>query len=98
MHPDGTIEFINKMNQLFNLEKIKIEVLAPYINYTSEELVNKTEIHLGILAITHSCTNSNFPCNKCNSCRKYHNFFNAYKKLRKKEELLKPIKIDGSNL
>lgn len=50
MHPDGTIEFINKMNQVFNLEKIKIEVIAPYINYTSEELVNKTEIHLGILA------------------------------------------------
>lgn len=86
MHPDGTSEFIDKINQLFNLERIKVKVIAPYINLTSENLLNKTKIPLGLLGIVHSCTTSNLPCNKCNSCKKYYTFINGYSNLIEKKK------------
>lgn len=83
IHPDGTIKFINKINQLFAIEKYKINVQAPYINFTSDDLLQTTTIPLSLLAIAYSCTTANIPCNICNSCKKYYNFFKNYKILKK---------------
>lgn len=83
IHPDGTLEFIDKINQLFSIEKCKINITAPYINLTIDELLKTTSIPLNLLAIVHSCTTSDLPCNRCNSCKKYYNFFTSYKKILK---------------
>lgn len=80
IHPDGTIEFIESINQLLMIDKPKIKVNAPFIMLTSDELLEKTTIPIGLLSIVHSCTISSFPCNECNSCKKYYDFFSKYKK------------------
>jgi 7-cyano-7-deazaguanine synthase len=80
IHPDGSIEFIESFNNLLQIEKPRIKVIAPLIMLTSDELLEKTNIPLSLLSIAHSCTESSFPCNKCKSCKKYYDFFYKYKK------------------
>ena len=68
------------LNNLLQIEKPRIKVIAPLIMLTSDELLEKTNIPLSLLSIAHSCTESSFPCNKCKSCKKYYDFFYKYKK------------------
>jgi|LGOV01.1.fsa_nt_gb 7-cyano-7-deazaguanine synthase len=82
IHPDGRIEFINKINSLLLLEDYTIKVVAPFIEFTSEDLLVQTKIPLRLLAIVHSCTSSSIACNTCNSCKKYYHFFSEFKKLK----------------
>ncbi|MFA7569997.1 MAG: 7-cyano-7-deazaguanine synthase [Sulfurimonadaceae bacterium] len=79
IHPDGTEEFIKSINNLFMIDKPKIQVKAPFIMLTSDQLIERTNIPLSLLGIVHSCTVSNLPCNECNSCKKYYDFFSKYK-------------------
>lgn len=70
-HADGRSDFFQTINELFQLQEGKIEVIAPAINLTTAQLVQESKIPKSILLWAHSCHTSDYACGHCRGCAKY---------------------------
>lgn len=76
-HADGTIEFINAMNVLLNLQEGELSIFAPAISMTAEELIQKSGIPESVLCWSHSCHVSDVACGFCRGCKKHYETMEA---------------------
>ncbi|MFW5406940.1 7-cyano-7-deazaguanine synthase [Pectobacterium carotovorum] len=72
IHKDGSIEFINEISHLLNLQEGMISVLAPAIDLSTTELIKTSKIPNEYLFWSHSCHKENIPCNNCRGCNKHN--------------------------
>lgn len=70
-HADGTIEFIEQMNNLLSLQEGSLSIVAPAIGLTAGELVQASSVPLEILSWSHSCHVAEVACGFCRGCRKH---------------------------
>lgn len=70
VHPDGNMEFINKINCLLHVQNLNLTVSAPAANKTSLQLIEESKIPFDILGWTFSCHVSDIPCGQCSGCTK----------------------------
>ncbi len=76
-HADGTKEFVTRANALLNAQEGELQVEAPAIEHTSEDLVVASKIPRSILAWSHSCHTSPLACGMCRGCAKHREIFAA---------------------
>ncbi|TKJ96001.1 7-cyano-7-deazaguanine synthase [Plantibacter flavus] len=69
-HLDGTPEFYRRLNALMHFQEGAVEVLAPAINRTTEELLDSSGLEEDVLGWTASCHRSNLSCGQCPGCWK----------------------------
>ena len=72
MHTDGTIAFIEKVNEVFQLQEGNLQITAPGIDLSPEGLVGASGATLDLLSWAHSCHVSEFACGSCRGCRKHY--------------------------
>lgn len=70
-HRDGTQEFYDALNALLAIQEGGLRVEAPAIQLTSAELIEKSQVPIGVLAWAHSCHRANLPCGQCRGCLKH---------------------------
>ncbi|WP_201593246.1 7-cyano-7-deazaguanine synthase [Psychrobacter sp. Pi2-51] len=70
-HVDGTLGFIEKVNTLLSFQEGNIEVVAPAINMSTQELIRESKIPLSLLFWAHSCHKAEVSCGHCRGCSKY---------------------------
>jgi 7-cyano-7-deazaguanine synthase len=74
-HRDGTIEFIDALSKLLEIQEGALCLQAPAIDMSTVELVRLSGITSAELAWCHSCHKSNVSCGNCRGCYKYFNVF-----------------------
>ena len=74
-HRDGTLEFVQSINQLMRMQEGGLAVEAPAIHLSASELVRTAQVPLSLLAWAHSCHRSDVACGACRGCNKYFNTF-----------------------
>lgn len=70
-HADGSIPFVEKIDQLTQAQEGNIKISAPAIDLTSDELIVRAKVPEEILFWAHSCHVSDLPCGTCRGCQKY---------------------------
>jgi 7-cyano-7-deazaguanine synthase len=70
-HTDGSLNFIQLMNNLLQLQEGHMQLLAPAINMSTVELVKRSGIPFSLLAWSHSCHKENIACGQCRGCIKH---------------------------
>lgn len=75
-HADGRPEFYDMLDRLISFQEGDLNISAPAINRTSEELVETSEIPMSLLGWTHSCHQSNLACGRCRGCVKRERILN----------------------
>lgn len=70
-HRDGTSEFVARMDSLTAYQEGGLHVVAPAMEYTTEELVRMAKVPPGLLAWAHSCHKADIACGNCRGCNKY---------------------------
>lgn len=70
-HADGSLAFIQAMNNLLHLQEGNIQLRAPAISLTTTELVKASHIPYSLLAWSHSCHKANVACGQCRGCVKH---------------------------
>jgi 7-cyano-7-deazaguanine synthase len=68
LHGDGSAEFVNAMNALFNVQGIAITVEAPAVGLSKAELLRRSGVPLEIVAMGHSCQTGEYACGYCRAC------------------------------
>jgi len=74
-HRDGSLEFVQSMNQLMGMQEGALNVEAPAIHLSTSELVRTAQVPMSLLAWAHSCHRSDVPCGACRGCYKYFDTF-----------------------
>lgn len=69
-HLDGTLDFYEKLDALVSAQEGGINVVAPGIDKTTEELLVSAGLDESVLGWTISCHRSNLPCGNCPGCWK----------------------------
>ncbi|WP_449632397.1 7-cyano-7-deazaguanine synthase [Rahnella aceris] len=72
IHKDGSINFVEKISGLLNLQEGELEVKAPGIELSTLELIEKSGMPIELLLLTHSCHKDIVPCNNCRGCNKHN--------------------------
>jgi 7-cyano-7-deazaguanine synthase len=67
---DGSSEFFDKINSVFEMQEGSIKVEVPAITFSTCELIKKSSIPSSLLAWAFSCHVAEFPCGNCNGCNK----------------------------
>ena len=75
LHRDGTIEFVDALSKLLEMQEGALRVEAPAIDMSTVELIRASGISSAELAWCHSCHTSNVSCGSCRGCYKYFNVF-----------------------
>jgi len=75
-HIDGSVVFINAMNQLLSLQEGHIQLIAPAIALTTTELILQHKVPIELLGWAHSCHKGDYACGHCRGCYKYFNVWN----------------------
>lgn len=70
-HRDGSLQFIDAMSALLELQEASITLSAPALELSSLELVRRSGIPEEVLAWSHSCHISNLACGRCRGCHKH---------------------------
>lgn len=70
-HTDGTPRFIDAMSTLLELQEGALTLEAPAIEWTSSQLVRRSEVPIEVLAWAHSCHTAEFACGRCRGCHKH---------------------------
>ena len=70
-HLDGTLEFVQKMDELMTYQEGYLRVFAPAITLSTVELIRFFGVPPGLLAWSHSCHKANIACGNCRGCNKY---------------------------
>lgn len=76
-HADGRKDFIEALSGLLKLQEGKMELLAPAIDLSAVELINKSEIPFDLLAWAHSCHTADEACGFCRGCLKHYSTLQA---------------------
>lgn len=76
-HADGTAEFVARMNDLFALQEGELQITAPAIDMNAQELVETSQVPLGVLSWSHSCHVADIACGFCRGCRKHYDTMEA---------------------
>lgn len=76
-HIDGSQLFIDSINTLMNIQEGMIQVKAPAIHLTTEELILSSGIPKSFLFWAHSCHKANTACGNCRGCNKYFEVWNS---------------------
>lgn len=71
IHKDGTKAFYESISSLMLLQEGAINITAPAIEMTTEELIRVSKVPESLLLWAHSCHVSNTPCGTCPGCIKY---------------------------
>lgn len=71
VHSDGRTEFLQSFNALLSAQQANITVLAPAIEMSSVELIEKSLVPEGILGWTLSCHTGPVGCGECRGCYKH---------------------------
>lgn len=72
-HADGTREFIEAISALMRIQEKGLVVLAPAIDFSAIELIQRSQVPWSLLAWAHSCHISNYACGECRGCSKHLN-------------------------
>ena len=70
LHRDNSVEFMEAMNVLLGTQEGALCVSAPARQLTTAALVRKANMPWSMLAWTHSCHTSIYPCGQCRGCVK----------------------------
>lgn len=70
LHGDGSELFVTAINAVLQAQEGHIKVIAPAINFSAVQLVQRSAVPETIIAWTHSCHTSNHPCGNCRGCDK----------------------------
>lgn len=70
-HADGSLEFIQAINKVLQLQEGNIQLNAPAMSMTTAELVKSSGIPYSLLAWSHSCHKANIACGQCRGCVKH---------------------------
>ena len=68
---DGSPEFVQTLSGLLAMQEGGLELIAPAIDLSSVELVERSGIPPEILTWSHSCCVSDVPCLRCRGCLKH---------------------------
>ena len=74
-HGDGTADFIDAINRLTSCQKGGLQIAAPAIALSTQDLIRLSELPPGVLAWAHSCHTANVACGCCRGCNKYFEVF-----------------------
>jgi 7-cyano-7-deazaguanine synthase len=69
-HADGAPQFYEALASLLRIQEGQTTVVAPALNLTSVELVERSRLTDQLLVLTHSCDASSIACGFCPSCDK----------------------------
>lgn len=69
-HDDGTPEFLNAMERVFQTQLTDFKLNAPGKNISTDELVHKSGVDRNLLALTFSCHRAEVACGRCRGCHK----------------------------
>lgn len=72
-HADGTVRFVQLMNELLSMQEGQMRVSAPGMHLNSVELIQHIKAPQALLSWSHSCHVSNLPCGVCRGCCKHYN-------------------------
>jgi 7-cyano-7-deazaguanine synthase len=67
---DGRKSFLRAFDRLLACQEGRIRLSAPARALMPLDLIRKSRIPLGLLALAHSCNNGTSPCGRCRSCKK----------------------------
>ena len=81
-HADGTEGFVRSISDLIVLQEGAISVLAPFLERTTEQLIDDSRVPDSILAWTHSCHVADVPCGSCPGCFKRQRVLNSIDRLK----------------
>lgn len=70
-HRDGTVTFLQLMNDLLRYQEGGLSVAAPAIGMSTTELIRESGVPANVIAWAHSCHKANLPCGQCRGCNKY---------------------------
>lgn len=70
-HKDGTAEFRDAMNAILAAQEGVFRLTAPASHLSTVQLIQIAAVPLELLAWTHSCHISEYPCGICRGCRKH---------------------------
>lgn len=70
-HMDGSVGFVESIDQMLALQEGAIRLVAPALSMTSAELVIASAIPRGILGWSHSCHVGDLACGRCRGCQKH---------------------------
>ncbi len=70
-HSDGKREFVALIDELVSFQEGGIRILAPAIEFSTADLVEKANVPPELLAWAHSCHKGVLPCGACRGCYKY---------------------------
>lgn len=71
-HADSRPEFLRAINVLFSIQEGILQISAPAIDLTAEELVRKSGIPRSLLYWSHSCHSTEYACGSCRGCHKHY--------------------------
>lgn len=74
-HADGTLQFVNRMDELMALQEGGLRVSAPAIELSTAELVQQARVPPSFLSWAHSCHKANIACGDCRGCNKYRSTY-----------------------
>ncbi|MES1179799.1 MAG: 7-cyano-7-deazaguanine synthase, partial [Hyphomicrobium sp.] len=69
-HKDGTLEFVEAMNAILQMQEGGATLIAPAINQESIDLLLSSKIDVDILDMKFSCFQADYPCGQCRGCLK----------------------------
>lgn len=81
-HADGTAAFYLLMDQALRVQEGGLQVLAPAVELTSGELIQRSGIDDQTLIWTISCHRGSSACGDCAGCRKHEETLRASRRLQ----------------
>ena len=70
-HADGSVDFVQKIDELLYLQEGKTRLSAPAILETTSSYILKNRVPLEIISWAHSCHVGEWACGECRGCYKY---------------------------
>jgi 7-cyano-7-deazaguanine synthase len=71
-HADSTPQFLTALNATLGIQEGTLQVKAPAIDLTAEELVKESGIAPSLLYWSHSCHLTEYACGFCRGCQKHY--------------------------
>jgi len=68
---DGRKPFLRALDRVLACQEGRMRLSAPARSLRPLDLIRRSRIPLGLLALAHSCNSGALPCGKCRSCEKH---------------------------
>lgn len=70
LHADGSVEFVNTMDRLLQLQEGSVRLVAPALEMTGAELLRRSGFPYDLIGLTFSCHTHRYACGQCGGCAK----------------------------